>query len=69
MKPSEKLAYSIPDLMHASGLGRTFIYSEIAAGRLKVKKAGSRTIILPEDAQEWLRGFPGLWKRHHPREF
>jgi hypothetical protein len=55
-----KLALSIPDLIEGSGLGRTFIYEEINAGRLIVRKAGRRTIVLDADARAWLASFPTL---------
>jgi hypothetical protein len=55
-----KLALSIPDLMEASGLGRTFIYEEIKAGRLIVRKAGRRSIVLSHDARNWLASLPML---------
>jgi hypothetical protein len=41
-----QLAYTIPDVEKQSGVGRTLIYGEIAAGRLKARKVGRRTVIL-----------------------
>ena len=46
---SDKLGYSIKEAMRASSLGRTTLYSHIAAGRLKVVRVGGRTIV-PADA-------------------
>ena len=40
-----KLAFSIREACEASSLGRTTIYSHIAAGRLEAKRIGGRTII------------------------
>jgi len=40
-----KLAYSIREACTASSLGKTTIYSLIAAGRLKAVRVGSRTVI------------------------
>jgi predicted DNA-binding transcriptional regulator AlpA len=40
-----RLAISIPELARDLGLGRSFIYQEIKAGRLKRSKAGSRSIV------------------------
>ena len=54
----DKLAYTIPELVCASGAGRSKIYQEIAAGRLKVKKLGKRTIALRGDAVAWLEALP-----------
>ena len=44
-----KIAYSIREACRASSLGRTTIYSHIAAGRLRAVRVGGRTII-PADA-------------------
>lgn len=44
-----KIAYSIKEACKASSLGRTTIYSHIAAGRLRVTRVGGRTII-PADS-------------------
>ena len=53
-----KLAYSVDDLARATSFGRTFLYSEIKAGRLRLVKKGRRSVILDEDARAWLRGEP-----------
>ena len=51
----ETLAYSIRALSAASNLSRSFIYLEIKAGRLKIFKAGRRTLVSREAALEWQR--------------
>ena len=53
-----KLSYTIPELVRDTGAGRSKIYQEIAAGRLKVRKLGKRTLILHDDAKAWLRSLP-----------
>ncbi|WP_323982125.1 helix-turn-helix domain-containing protein [Novosphingobium aureum] len=40
-----KIAYSIKEACKASSLGRTTIYSHIAAGRLLARRIGGRTVI------------------------
>lgn len=57
---SDKFAFTIPEFTHISGFGRTFTYGEIKAGRLKVRKAGRRTIILRDDALSYLNSLPEL---------
>mgnify|MGYP001412545211 CR=1 FL=1 len=47
--PPEKLAYTIREFRQASGIGRTRIYDEIAAGRLRTVKFG-RSRLIPADA-------------------
>lgn len=51
-----KLAYSIPEFCKIAGVGKTKAYEELAAGRLKAKKVGSRPLIT--NAPEWLDGLP-----------
>ena len=51
---------TIDDLVEASGLGRTSIYAQIRDGHLVAKKCGRRTIILPSDAEAWLKNLPRL---------
>ena len=55
-----KLAYGVQEFGAVAGLGRTKVYAEIAAGRLRAKKAGRRTIILAEDARAYLASLPEL---------
>ncbi|MBL0115341.1 MAG: helix-turn-helix domain-containing protein [Sphingomonadales bacterium] len=52
------LAYSIKDACRATSLGRTTIYAHIAAGRLKAKRIGGRTII-PADSLRALIAMDG----------
>ena len=52
------LSYSIADVVNLSGVGRTVLYEEIKAGRLKAHKLGRRTLILADDLQHWLAGLP-----------
>jgi len=49
-----KLAYSIAELPELVSLGRSHIYEEIRAGRLRTIKAGRRTLVLAEDLRQWL---------------
>ena len=49
-----KIAYSIDGLCAACSLGRTYLYQEIAAGRLRAVKAGRRTLIEAAEARRWL---------------
>jgi excisionase family DNA binding protein len=51
-----KLAYSIAEACEASSLGRTTIYSHIAAGRLRVRRVGGRTIIPAENLRAFITG-------------
>jgi excisionase family DNA binding protein len=48
-------ASSVDDVAKRRGLGRTTIYREISAGRLKALKVGDRTIITDQDESDWLK--------------
>lgn len=54
-RDTAKLAYSIKEACEASSLGRTTIYSHIAAGRLSATRVGGRTVI-PADSLHALVG-------------
>jgi hypothetical protein len=56
----EKLAYQIDDLAVAIGIGRSKLYAEIRAGKLKAKKVGSRTIVTSPAARDYLDALPDM---------
>jgi hypothetical protein len=53
-------AMSIRAFCEIFDIGRTSVYGEIKAGRLKVRKAGRRTLIGDDDAEEWWRSLPAI---------
>ncbi|THD38421.1 MAG: DNA-binding protein [Sphingomonas sp.] len=55
---SPKLAYSIEETVASTGIGRSTIFEEIKAGRLKARKRGRSTIILAGDLAEYLEALP-----------
>ena len=42
----ERISCTIPEACAATGLGRSKIYEEIGAGRVQVRKFGTRTLIV-----------------------
>lgn len=54
----EPLALGIIDAARTAGVGRSTIFEEINAGRLKARKAGRRTLILRDDLAAWLASLP-----------
>lgn len=54
----DRLAYTILELVRYTGAGRSKIYEELAAGRLKARKLGKRTLVLHGDAMAWLQSLP-----------
>jgi hypothetical protein len=55
-----KRAMSLQDFCQSYDIGRTKAYEEINQGRLKARKAGRRTIITADDAEDWLSRLPSL---------
>ncbi len=53
-----KLSFSINGACDEINCGRTKIYQEIAAGNIKARKLGKRTIILADDLQAYLESLP-----------
>ena len=56
---SDKLLVPIPEAARIMGIGRSTLYNEINASRLKVRKAGKRTLVASSDIHEWCRNLPG----------
>ena len=52
--PLNRLAYSIPQAVEATSVGRSLLYKQIKAGNLKTFKIGTRTLIAAEDLVAWL---------------
>jgi excisionase family DNA binding protein len=57
---AQPLAFGVNDFAKATGVGRDKLYDAIRSGALKARKVGSRTIILREDGEAWLRSLPVL---------
>jgi excisionase family DNA binding protein len=57
---TEKRASTIEDFCARFGVGRTLVYAEIKAGRLRAKKVGRRTLIGHDDAEEWFASLPDM---------
>jgi excisionase family DNA binding protein len=55
---THRKSYSPDEVGHRNGLGRTTVFAEIKAGRLRAKKVGKRTIITDEDEKAWLESLP-----------
>ena len=49
---------SIRQFSQRYGPGRTKVYEELKAGRLRARKNGKRTIITEDDAEDWLQHLP-----------
>ena len=51
---SPRLAYGIEQAVEATSVGRSLLYEQIKAGKLKTFKIGTRTLIAAEDLIAWL---------------
>jgi excisionase family DNA binding protein len=49
----EPVGLSIEEIVDATGLGRSSIYKEIAAGRLRTFKVGRRRFATPQALRQW----------------
>jgi excisionase family DNA binding protein len=54
------LAFPMSEVQERLGISRTKAYEEIAAGRLKAVKCGSRTLIPYASGEAWLNALPPL---------
>lgn len=69
MQPDhEKLAYTIKEFCILAGVGRSFVYEQIAEGLLRAVKAGGKTLIRRSDATTYLDSLPAL-RSHSARAY
>lgn len=54
------LMMSIKDAFREARIGRTKIYAEIGAGRLRAVKLGRRTLIRRSDFEAWIAALPQM---------
>jgi excisionase family DNA binding protein len=52
--PHDRRGYSVADLLRLYPVGKTKIYAEIKAGRLRPTKIGRRTMFTAEAVDDWL---------------
>lgn len=53
-------AMRVAEFVDRYAIGRTSVYEEIKAGRLKARKIGRRTVISEDDAEDWLSQLPTM---------
>jgi len=56
-------AFTVDSFCRKYGIGRTSFYEEVAAGRLKAKKRGTRTMIECAEARRWFADLPSFKAR------
>lgn len=55
---SDKLVYSIKDVVKLANVSRTMLYKEISEGRLRAVKRGKRTLVIAADLRDWIAKWP-----------
>jgi excisionase family DNA binding protein len=55
-----RAAFSIPEVMSMTGLGRDKVYAVINEGLLAARKCGRRTLIMATDLQKFLEALPTI---------
>lgn len=58
IQPQGRAAFSIPEVMAMTGLGRDKVYAVINEGLLAARKCGRRTLITAADLQAFLEALP-----------
>ena len=49
----QPVGLTVDEMVRATGLGRTSLYQEIAAGRLRTFKVGRRRLATPAALEQW----------------
>jgi hypothetical protein len=49
---------TVPEFCSWARVGRTTLYAEVKAGRIKLRKIGAKSVILRSDGDEWLHSLP-----------
>jgi excisionase family DNA binding protein len=52
---TQQVLYSVPDITAKTRVGRTLVYREIAAGRLRSVKVGARRLVTAAALDEWVQ--------------
>ena len=58
----EKSAYTVNEVLREIGIARSTLYREIAAGRIRARKIGTKTVFLATDVRSYLDSLPELSK-------
>lgn len=50
----EKLAYTVQEAVKATGVSKSALYEDVAAGKLELRKRGTRTLILADELRRYV---------------
>ena len=62
-KKSEPRALTVRGFLERYNIRRDLFYDEVKAGRIKLRKAGQRSLIAIEDAEAWFANLPTVQPR------
>ncbi len=65
-KSEGEIAYSALLACQKIGIGKTLLFAEIKAGRLRAKKVGRRTLILDSDLRAYAENLPSAVNPRRP---
>lgn len=54
----DKVLFSVPEVMAATGLGRSTLYVAMASGRLEPRKLGRRTMVTRDALDRFVASLP-----------
>jgi len=58
MQNISKPLYSVLEAISLLGIGKTYFYRELAAGRIRAVKSGRRTLVPAEAISDWIAALP-----------
>jgi excisionase family DNA binding protein len=56
-RPLKRLL-TVQEATFSYGLGRSKFYQEVAAGRIRLRKCGRRTLVATDEMEAWAAGLP-----------
>lgn len=57
-QPPNRAVYTVPEFLSSFSVSRSHFYREVRAGRIRLRKIGSKSIVTVPDANAWLNSLP-----------
>ncbi len=64
---NDRLGFTVDELCKAVPIGRTKLYQEARAGKIRLRKIGDKTICTVPDALEYMASLPEANLHHAPQ--
>lgn len=65
--PESRLGYTVDEFCEAVPMGRSKFYEEARAGKIKLRKIGTKTIVTVPDALDYMRSLPVVNLQSRPK--